>query len=428
MTGRLHLHLDKYLMNDPVDRAAVASIRALPMPGAQAPSTTTQQEVVIPSGTAPPMRVDLDPGRYLVEATLPSGDLVSDEVEVFDGQDSTVELRPDQSPHEWLSWQQFLGNIEPIERYHPDFVQFAPGEPNVAWIAEPVVPLRGNGPSAGDAWTLLAELSGNPGEAVDRLSAGPASRFYPFMSDPQAQLYQVTADGAWNDWSLPSFPPTYGAELPPRRYLIVENYRAIHLVCLPVPWTSLSTDAELPAQIVVRKRTAEDDLAITVTIRDPQIGSALGYMTLGALPTAERLFDQARHMVHHKQTNPLGAAGAGYVLLGTERGSEPKDWHDWISNLLNWFDWLPDGAIQHGWLKLRHRESSADVDEARDALFTAYRRGLPFYSAGLQWLMDGLTLFAPHDPIAAEMLHNVRRVARRTNLQEPFTIVRLPLL
>ena len=32
MTGRLHLHLDKYLMNDPVDRAAVASIRALPAP------------------------------------------------------------------------------------------------------------------------------------------------------------------------------------------------------------------------------------------------------------------------------------------------------------------------------------------------------------------------------------------------------------
>jgi hypothetical protein len=150
-------------------------------------------------------------------------------------------------------------------------------------------------------------------------------------------------------------------------------------------------------------------------------------MTLGALPTAERLFDQARHMMYRKQTNPLGAAGAGYVLLGTERGSEPKDWHDWISNLLRWFDWLPDGAIQYGWLKLRHRQSSADVDEARDALFTAYRRGLPFYSVGLQWLMDGLTLFARRDPEAAEMLNNVRRVAWRTNLQEPFTIVRLPL-
>jgi hypothetical protein len=150
-------------------------------------------------------------------------------------------------------------------------------------------------------------------------------------------------------------------------------------------------------------------------------------MTLGALPTAERLFDQARGMLFEKRANPLGAAGGGYVLLGTEDSSQQKDWHLWISNLMNLFHWLPDGAIQHGWLKLRHRKSSADLDEAREALFTAYRRGLPFYSVGLQWLMDGLTLFAPHDPQAAEMLHNVRRVAWRTNLQEPFTIVRLPL-
>src|SRR5262249_19100943 len=150
-------------------------------------------------------------------------------------------LRPDESPHEWLSWQQFMGNIERIERYHPDFAPFTPGDLNVDWLAEPVVPLRGNRPTAGDAWTLLAELPGDPGTvAANRLSAGPVNRFYPFMSDPQAQLYQVTANGAWNDWNLP-LPLPYQAELTPRRYLIVENYRATHLVCLPVPWTSLAT-------------------------------------------------------------------------------------------------------------------------------------------------------------------------------------------
>src|SRR5712692_2393674 len=99
-------------MDDPVDRAAVASIRALPRAGTTGPGSKSQ-EVVIPSGTSPPIRLDLDPGRYLVDATLPSGDLLSDEVEVFDDQDSTLELRPDESPHEWLSWQQFMGNIQP---------------------------------------------------------------------------------------------------------------------------------------------------------------------------------------------------------------------------------------------------------------------------------------------------------------------------
>jgi pimeloyl-ACP methyl ester carboxylesterase len=37
MTGRLHLRLDKSLMSDPVDHAAVASIQALPPVADQAP-------------------------------------------------------------------------------------------------------------------------------------------------------------------------------------------------------------------------------------------------------------------------------------------------------------------------------------------------------------------------------------------------------
>lgn len=387
-------------------------------------ATRSGREVVIPSGASAPLGVDLDPGRYLVEAALPSGDLVSDEVEVVDNQESTLELRPDESPHEWLSWQQFMGSVERIERYPAMGDEFRSFEPDVYWVAEPSPPLRGNGSSGGDAWTLLAGLSGYPGETAERLSVGPAERVNSFQSDPQARLYQATVDGSWDGWQLPI---SYGGPPTPRHYLIVEAEGATYLVCVPVPWNSLRTVLEIPVQILVRKRTVEEDPAITVTIRDPLIGSALGYMTQGALPTAGRLFDQAREMLFMKQSNPLGAAGGGYVLLGTEGSGGPKEWHRWISNLMNRFDWLPDGAIQHGWLKLRHRASSDDLDEARDALFTAYHRGLPFYSVGLQWLIDGLTLFAPHDRDAATMLENVHRVAWQANLQEPFTIVRLPL-
>ncbi|HTY31273.1 MAG TPA: hypothetical protein VMD50_07640 [Mycobacterium sp.] len=424
MTGRLYLRLDKYLMSDSVDHAAVATIRAL-TPVSSVGKSSNTREVVIPSGASPPLAVDLDPGRYLVEASLPSGDLVSDEVEIADNKDSTLELRADESPHEWLSWQQFMGNVERIEQYSPTEGPFAWLEPDVHWVADPAPPLRGDEPLGGEyAWRLLPLLSGLHGEAVQQLSIQPPLSMIPFQSDGQATLYQATGDGPWHLWQLPTSP---GGPPTPRRYLIVEVAGAIHLVCIPVPWTDLTTRNQVPVQILVRKRTAAEDPAITVTIRDRLIGSALGYMTQGALPTAERLFDPARVMLFEKLSNPLGAAGGGYVLLGTERSSEKKEWHLWIHNLMKWFEWLPDGAIQHGWLKLRHRETSKDLDEARDALFTAYRRGLPFYSVGLQWLIDGLTLFAPHDRDAATMLENVHRVAWRTNLQEPFTIVRLPL-
>jgi hypothetical protein len=424
MTGRLYLRLDKFLMDDRVDHAAVASIRALPPIGSVAQSSKTEREVVIPSGASPPLGVDLDPGRYLVEATLPSGDLVSDEVQISDNQDSQLELRPDESPHEWLSWQQFMGNVERIQQYPPTGDSFGSFMPNVQWVADPARPLRGEGLSGGDAWTLLAGLTRRPGEASESLYEGSPEPMTPFQHDDQAKLYQATADGPWDGWDLPT---SYAGLPTPRRYIFVEAEGATYLMSVPAPWTSLSTGTQIPTQILVRKRTAEEPPAITVTVRDPFIGSALGYMTQGALHTAEQLFDQARQMLFEKQLNPLGAAGGGYVLLGTEHSSEPKEWHRWIRNLMNRFDWLPDGAIQHGWLKLRHRQSSADLDEARGALFTAYDRGLPFYSLGLQWLIDGLTLFAARDHHAAERLENVHRVAWQTNMQEPFTIVQLPL-
>jgi hypothetical protein len=168
-----------------------------------------------------------------------------------------------------------------------------------------------------------------------------------------------------------------------------------------------------------------DDPITTVTIRDGSVGSALGYMTLGAHPTAELLFDQAREMLFMKMSNPLAAAAGGYVLLATEQGSEPKEWHQWVENLCNRFEWMPDGAILRGSLKLRHQQSDADVEEARSTLKTAYRRGLPFYSVGLQWLLDGLTVCGQDDPEGAAMAKDVQRVSWRCNMQEPFTVVRL---
>ena len=99
-------------------------------------------------------------------------------------------------------------------------------------------------------------------------------------------------------------------------------------------------------------------------------------------------------MLFIKMSNPLAAAAGGYVLLATEQGTEPNDWHRWIENLCNWFEWLPDGAILHASLKLRHQYSDGDLDEARRMLIEAYRRGLPFYSV---------------DSVAARRSHRVRR-------------------
>ena len=62
---------------------------------------------------------------------------------------------------------------------------------------------------------------------------------------------------------------------------------------------------------------------------------------------------------------------------------------------------------------------------AHESLRMAFGRGLPYYGLGLQWLVDGLTVFASRDKQTAAMLEAVRPVARRCNLQQPFTVLEL---
>jgi hypothetical protein len=424
MTGRLNLRLDKYLMSDSVERAAVASIRSIPTTDAGAPSRRLG-DVVIPSGASAPVGIDLAAGRYLVEATLPSGDVVADEVDVFDDAVADLHLRPDESPHEWLSWQQFLGLIDRREVYYSGWNEARPLATTARWVREPMPQLRGDQPRSGDTWAFLADLSAHNVDVVSSVSQGPSERINAFQSDSQSYLYQTTRAGPWDSFQLPT---TYegGAPYTPRHYLVVDADGFTQLVCVPTPWIDVRRGTEIPAQVLVRRGNG-GAVAISVTMRDPLYGPALGYMTHGALATAKRLFDDAKEMLFDKLTNPLAAAGGGYVLLATERDLEQKPWHGWIANLMNWFEWLPDGAIQLAWLRLRHRTEPRHLDEAREALFTAYDRGLPFFSVGLQWLIDGLTLFAPQDTDAQRMLRNVHRVASGVDATEPFTILRLPL-
>ena len=68
----------------------------------------------------------------------------------------------------------------------------------------------------------------------------------------------------------------------------------------------------------------------------------------------------------------------------------------------------------------------SDIEEARDALFKAYGRGLPFFSAGVRWLLNGLTIFADDDDTEArEMAKRVHRVSLRTDMSQPFTVIRM---
>jgi hypothetical protein len=146
-------------------------------------------------------------------------------------------------------------------------------------------------------------------------------------------------------------------------------------------------------------------------------------MTASTLPKAAVAVKQSYDMLFRKMLNPLGAAAGGYVLLAAGEGSG-TDWHPWIDNLNDNFPSISDGAILKASLRLRFPKNAASYVEARTALLEAFERGIPYYSAGVSWLLDGMTLLAD-DPDIEKRMRLVHRIALRLDLSQAFTCIRV---
>jgi hypothetical protein len=458
MSG-IKLRVEKYFEGDLQHGEVLANVYPL----AGTPRSAGKRNVVVPvTGEDFYQEIDLHPGSYMVEAELPSGDLISKQVDVADvPAKAEVSLETDQTPHEWLGWQQVVGNFEeplthptrqaPTSRivlspYRPRPKEALLGDPSAAappefewdfvrlsryrltWIESLPEALKGGAPQGGEVWVPLGGAR-NPNDVLD-VSAG--SDLSPSSEDQEVALYDLKSYGRVD----PNRPGEYdipeGSDFP-RKFILVENPVLSELVSLPVPWPvtdyGLSVSGEHLCQLAVGAlRDASGRAA--VTIQDPRMGALMAYMRQGQLPKASALLtDRARDMLFAKMSNPLAATAGAYVLLATEGTPEEKSWHQWIRNLRNWHKWLPDGAILHAWLLLKHQSSDEDVDEALKALLEGFDRGLPFFTNGVRVLLDGLTMFSKTngetDQEVTKREAAVRRVARRLNHRQPFTSVLL---
>jgi hypothetical protein len=403
LSSGLQLRLSKYLLGaDVPNNGVVANIYALD-PDRHANS---RRNVVIPVGHGGKFqRVELEPGHYLVEAMMPSGDIVSQEADAVEGLWQEVKLKAEPSAHEWHSWQNLLGNVQSFSGY---YAADKPDLPNYEVLLS-----RDRWPPPHNyTWDVLADI-------IDYGELGLFHRPYWGWLQPQIPTHSDAVT------QLHSFRMNYPAsrtELP-RWYAVVLAPQTARLLTVPSPWYVF--DEEVPSELLITK-SVDEPIGTSWVVRDPKCCTMLGYLAQGAFQAALRVanYQDALDMLFEKFSNPLGAAAGGYLLLGAMRPDEEGDrprWHDWIRNLMNYFEWLPDGAIQYAWLKLRQGELERNRQEARAALFEAYNRGLPYYSLGLRWLVDGLTLLGEDDDEAKQRLRMVQEVAWHADMSNLFT-------
>jgi hypothetical protein len=405
------------------------------------------RDILIPAGDmVEPTRFEVPAGRYVVEVVMPSGKLLSQQTKVDDGQEVTLDIDDWDSPRESHSWQYFSGNLESGTVYRSPLVIPRPRSSSSRYFDRPAADVGVPGePAPGDerlvapatywipdsrtdGWSFarLNQLSRDM-TRVDLRQIGaliaegePIPIPQPTESDGTSHLYRFDERGPLGPMGSPG---VGHHQIGARQFLVVTGATDGYLVTLPSPWRDVHY-RDVLVEVLVNARQSPTGSPVGVTVRDRAMGAGLGYLASGALSAAGRVFEDVEQMLYSKVTNPLAAAAGAYVLLGTESDPSPKPWHDWVWNLRSWFGWMSDGSILWAAHTLRTAETNAQIDEARAALVEAYQRGVPFYTLGLSWLIDGLSDF-PEDDECQAMLKEVQRLSWRVDTRQPFVVLGL---
>ncbi|GLW03392.1 hypothetical protein [Streptomyces lavendulae] len=411
---------------EPDEAVIVGDIRPSDLSG------TSRRGILIPCGSSPsPRSYPVEPGRYVVSASLPSGLVLTEGAVAVEGRETPVDFAMTDSPYGTHSWQYLMGNIEPGGVYHgaarSPLAQSVASRPMVATASRPDGTVSGGavdptalatwvGDSAPACWSfasMLALAQAPPGTSVAGSIGSGGSRVLPAPLHPAGAvtpLYRFGPDG-------PLGAP--GGPVGERQFLVVEAAGSVRLATLPLPW------GEAEAEVLVNLRPSPTGSAVSVAVRDADVGAGLAYMAQGALDTAARLFADVEATLYSRLANPLAAAAGCYVLLGTDHSPGATRWDPWLERLADGFPWLGDGAILRAVRLLRRaRGDPGQVRRGRDGLIEAFDRGIPFYTLGLAWLVDGLAAF-PEDPGCARRLDAARRLSWLVDTREPFLILDL---
>ncbi|MGW6708001.1 hypothetical protein ACWGDE_24350 [Streptomyces sp. NPDC054956] len=389
----------------------------------------SRRNVLIPCGIDPrPTAYPVTPGRYLVSATLPSGLVLTEDALAVEGEETAVDFAMTDSPYETHSWQYLMGNIESGRVYHsPVEVPRTESIASRSMVVPASMPreatvqadvdltglatwIGGATPESCAFASMLALGEDPPQEPVARRIARGEPLVLPepdVRGEAVSPLYRF---GPAGPVGLVGDPPGE------RQFLVVETAGSVRLVTLPLPWGSSEVE------VLVNLRQSPTGSAVAIAVRDPAVGAGLAYMSQGALDMAAQLFTDVEAMLYSKLQNPLAAAAGAYLLVGTDHTRGETYWDPWLDTLADSFPWMSDGAILRAVRLLRR--ASPDLPGARDGLIEAFERGIPFYTLGLVWLVDGFSAF-PDDPECARRLDEVRRLSWLTDMRQPFLILDL---
>ena len=294
-----------------------------------------------------PNYVQVDPGKYLIQTTLPSGKVLRQNVDVPAGDRILdVVFNGPAAPLEALSWQHYLGYL-------------------------PSAPLPIPAEAFQNIWVQVWSFTGG----VWKTEAWPGGEFRTTdvtivarLTVPTDRVCFLQIGGDHVPWRCLGLPPSH-------------------------------EEVEIAIRSTTRDRALTGGITVRVTTGDGVLDALMSYESAGAANMASVLWedfsDRAIDYADRKIDDGNGAAVGFYFLAGTQ---QLKKYFDWTANFAKYYPWLPDARVIHAMgLLLR-----GDRSGAKEELYKAATNGVPIYARGLRFLYDQLMALRedPKEPSA----------------------------
>jgi len=447
------------LASSAVSSGYVARVTQLLNAKGEQPKQPQHRNVVVPLGSRTE-QIEVEPGFYGIQMILPSGRLLNQRVEVEPGGEAEASFTLGSSPAEWMRMQHLEGSIPEGKIYVPAIESglkglsrsrrgyIEPSNPNKeqfdylttrvpATAKSPMYKAAATeSPSGGGSSVLViqqarrtrgaAKALGYWAQLADTLES--ARPFYEFGEGLEVIKHGAPAHQGGDNWHENwRIPPSVSGDTA-RIFALVQSSNSAEIVSLPLPWPCEALGGQEVIELSVDVSEVNRSARTSVSVLDPNLFSLIAYLKRGSVALGRESLeggpgqDFLLQSLQKKRANPLAAAAAAICLLGASRLDRSAPWHDWLDNLDSGFNWLPDGAVLSARRRLLGSDTQADSELAKDALLRAFRRGLPFYTLSLTWLLEGLRQFRD-DAKCAAAVEAVRRVAVRADVGQAFTVL-----
>lgn len=478
LTGKLRLSWDERDL--PGNAAAIAARiqRIVPAAdkGTQAddPGVKKECDVVVPAGVDRARIVDdLCPGRYRVQAYMPSGRILQTERVVAANELVDVRLHGESSEREWLSWQRFTGvtldpsalrQRTPLRRKHGA----AAGADLSLFMSEIVPALRR--PARLD-WPGVKYLVHRSARAVlNSLSDRTAAVFgaprgatlckvilrsesidwsmLADVTDPTHELEKWTAnpdlrrmpgpyreEGAVRLWELRQSPPPLPGFTEWRAAFLLEAHDTFEIGLAPTSWRDVEDDARTVVELLVDESRTRQGARLSVIVRDNTLGGLLAYLGHGNGPALRIMLTELRRkealMTSWLEANPLAVCAVLYAAIAVSDAE--NDWCQLLIEALEsrteraWNGHAPPADARVLLATRRIAQKPDDTVAALSALKSAFSAGIPAFSAGVFLLRDTLARYASCDSEAQRTFETVSKLATRVDPTQAFTVIRYPI-